>query len=195
MEQVSLDARTFGVDGLWRAMSEILENVWLVIDAIQHLRVIRSQLAQYEPFSFQHARGSCLTSTESCSSWRWGPVRSRFGEVKLEAFMALAEAQPLIKPMGIQAVLVRGELDDAAAARAGLINGPAHHFPAQAALAIAWRDVHSLDQAAPHPAAIEAGNEAQLQRSHGLALEFRDDQTIPAGACDGIEGGAVLGRH
>src|SRR5260221_8237375 len=82
---------------------------------------------------------------------------------KLIALVGRPEAEGFIETVRAGAALVRGELDQAAAAFAALLDRPFKHRPADTALARARGDAHPLDLAAPHAAPGEPGDEAELQ--------------------------------
>ena len=62
--------------------------------------------------------------------------------------MARLKPQPLVKPVGIDAGVVREQFDQFAAFGAGFSDGPLHHLLADAAAAAMAGDANVFDQAA-----------------------------------------------
>lgn len=107
--------------------------------------------------------------------------------------MALLEAEAFVEAVGVEALLVGGQLRHAAAARPALVERPLDHLAAKTLAALAGNDVHRLDEAAPHAEAIEPGDEGELDGADRRAVELGDDQTLVGIGGDGVEGDEVGG--
>src|SRR5260221_10560964 len=107
--------------------------------------------------------------------------------------MGRLKAEGLVKPVRVGAALVRGELDQAAAAIAALSDRPLQHHPADAAAAFPGGDTHALYLAAPHAASGQAGDEAELQDADYLAAAFGNREKLVRVTIDRGKGIAVAG--
>src|SRR3979409_1287342 len=112
--------------------------------------------------------------------------------------MGRLKAKGLVKPVRGRAALVRGQLDQPAAAPAALLDRPFEQRPADGAAAVAGGafaggDAHALDLAAPHAAPGEPGNEAELQNADDLPATFGDDEKLVRIALDRGERLTVAG--
>ena len=61
---------------------------------------------------------------------------------------------------------------------AAALDGPAHHFGADAPVAVALGDMHDLDLAALHAAPHQAGQIAQLEAADGFPVLLDDDHLL-----------------
>src|SRR5260370_12604838 len=112
-------------------------------------------------------------------------------ERELITLVGRLKAKGLVKTVRGGAALVRGQLDQPAAAPAAFLDRPFEHRPADAAAALRGSDSHALDLAAPHAAPGEPGNKAELQNADyqapafgnrekpvGVALDRRERVTV-----------------
>ena len=93
--------------------------------------------------------------------------------------MGGCEAQGLVETDGIGALLVGGQLDQAAALRACLLDRPLDHPPAKAPATLAGRHPDRLDLAAQHAVAAEPRQEGELQRPDDAPLRLGDEKMAP----------------
>src|SRR5947208_5438407 len=84
--------------------------------------------------------------------------------------MGRLKPRGLVKTVRGGTTLVRGQLDETAAAPAALLDSPFEHRPADAAGTLAGGNAHALDLAAPHAAPSEPGNKAELQNADDISL-------------------------
>src|ERR1700732_3017084 len=88
--------------------------------------------------------------------------------------MARLKSQPLVKSVGIDAGVVREQLDQFAAFGARFNDGPLHHLLADAAAAAMAGDANVFDQAARGALRAQSGQNAELQAAdHGAVGVLR----------------------
>src|SRR5258708_40144319 len=92
--------------------------------------------------------------------------------------MGRLKAKGLVKTVRVGATLVRGQLDQPAAAPAALLDGPFEHRPADTVGAFADRDAHPLDLAAQHALPGQPRNEAKLQDADYLPTAFGNREKL-----------------
>ena len=98
--------------------------------------------------------------------------------------MRRAKAKRLVELVRVGAALVRGKLDQAAAALTAFLDRPFNHRPAETTAAFVPGDAHPLDLAAPHAAPGQPGNEAELQNPDDVSAAFRDGEKLVRIALD-----------
>src|SRR5437773_11925477 len=106
--------------------------------------------------------------------------------------MGRLKAKRLVKTVRVRAALVRGQLDQPAAAAAALLDGPFEHCPADAVGALPDSDADSLDLAAPHALPGQPGNKAELQHADDLPAAFGNREKLVGIALDRRERVAVI---
>src|SRR6266542_6777487 len=105
--------------------------------------------------------------------------------------MRRPKAERLIKAVRVAAPRVGGQLNEAAAAVAALLDGPFEHRRAEAAAALAASDAHAFDLAAPYAAVGQAGNKAELQHPDDATAAFGHRKKLVRVSLDRGEGFAV----
>src|SRR5215211_1648170 len=105
--------------------------------------------------------------------------------------MGRPKAERFVEPVRVATPLVGGQLDEAAAAVAALLDRPFEHRPAEAAAALAGSDPHAFDLTAAHAAVGQPGNEAELQHADDAAVAFGHCKKLVRIPLDRGEGFAV----
>src|SRR5690606_7497757 len=142
--------------------------------------------------------GARSTTTTACRSPRCkagtpsDPGVPRPSQVELEPLVTGDEAEGGVEAVGVGALLVAGELDQAAAALAAPAHRPLHHPPAEPLPAEGGGHPHGLDLQPLRATAGQARNEGELHRAHHLATGLHDDQLVARIGVDRLEGGQVL---
>src|SRR5258707_2181712 len=98
--------------------------------------------------------------------------------------MGRLKPKGLVKTVRGGTTLVRGQLNETAAAPAALLDSPFEHRPADAAGTLAGGNAHALDLAAPHAAPSEPGNKAELQNADDISAAFGDREELARIALD-----------
>jgi hypothetical protein len=98
------------------------------------------------------------------------------------------EAEALVEAVGVRALLVRRELDQAAAPPLRLVDRPAQHDLAEAGAPPSPVDPDALHQRPPAPEAGEAGDERQLEDARRRAIYLGHDQQLVRVALDRLPG-------
>ncbi len=99
-------------------------------------------------------------------------------ERELIALVRRLKAERLIECVRPGAALVRGQLYETASARAGFRDCPLDHRPADAAAALGSGDADPFDLPAPHAAAGQPRNEAELQDADDPSVAFGDGEQL-----------------
>src|SRR5258708_409824 len=107
--------------------------------------------------------------------------------------MGRLKPKGLVKTVRGGTTLVRGQLDEAAAAPAALLDSPFEHRPTDAAGTLAGGNAHALDLAAPHAAPSEPGNKAELQNADYISAAFGDREELVRIVLDRRERLAIAG--
>lgn len=97
----------------------------------------------------------------------------------------------LVEADRVRAALVRGQLDEAAAAPPCLADGPFDHPVAEAPAPVGAADADRLDLGALGAHAAEPGDEGQLQGAGDLAVDVGHDEVVAGVGLDVVEGGPV----
>src|SRR6266699_1721276 len=105
--------------------------------------------------------------------------------------MGRLNAKRLVKTVRVRAALVRGQLNQPAAAPAAFLDGPFEHRPADAVGAFPGSDADPLDLAAPHALPGQSGNEAELQHADDLPAALGNHEKLVGIALDRRERVAV----
>ena len=107
--------------------------------------------------------------------------------------MAARKAEPLVKPLRIDAGVMRQQFDQFASPRACFHNRPLHHLLADATTAAVAGDANILDQAARGALRAQPRQDAELQTAdHRPALAFRHHQREIGIGAQILYGGANL---
>lgn len=106
---------------------------------------------------------------------------------KLHTFVARGEAEGLVEAVGVLALLVGGELDEAAALFAAEDYRPIHHLATDTFATQIAADANGFDLAAPLALAGESGDEGELETARDFATSFGDGENLVWVGSDGSE--------
>src|SRR5258708_1865220 len=101
--------------------------------------------------------------------------------------MAARKAEPLVKPLRVDARVVGEQLDQLAAFGARLRNRPLHQLLADAAAAAIGGNAHIFDQAARGALRADPGQDTKLETADNRPTLFRHHELNIRVAVDGLE--------
>lgn len=146
-----------------------------------HARLVMCHIAVY----FRQLQASAAPAIAPIPDYRDRCVVRLEGQ--FEAFVGGGKAESLVEADRVGAAFVGGQLDEAAAAAAGLFDRPADHRPAQALTAPGSANTHALDLGAEHAVPAQARYQGQLQRPGDLPLDVGHDQSAARVGRDVVE--------